>query len=138
VVLFGVVVFFGYAYSALLGWRGTPGALRWGFMAWLFAVMAVYFGWFWSEGRRTLPMRTMAVRLVDRHERPLSRGRALLRYLACWAMLLAPAALASQGSPLWLLALPLPFLWGLRDPLARTLYDRVAGTRLVLDTSPRP
>ena len=137
IVLFGVVVFFGYAYSALLQYRGEPGWLRWGLQAWLFAVIGVYFVWFWSEGRRTLPMRTIGLRLVDAQNQPLGRGRALLRYLLAWALLLAPVLLTAETRhPVWLLLLPIPFVWGLADPQRRTLYDRLARTRLVIDTRP--
>jgi uncharacterized RDD family membrane protein YckC len=137
IVLFGVVVFFGYAYSALLQYRGEPGALRWGLQAWLFLVLGVYFVWFWSEGRRTLPMRTVGVRLLADDDRPPGRGRAAARYTAAWAMLLAPIwAATGTGHPAWLLLWPVPFFWGLFDARRRTLYDRVAGTRLVVDTRP--
>ncbi len=137
IVLFGVVVFFGYAYSALLQYRGEPGALRWGLQAWLFVVLGFYFVWFWSDGRRTLPMRTVGVRLVCDDGRPPGRGRAALRYAAAWTMLLAPMwAATGTGHPAWLLLWPVPFCWGLFDPMRRTLYDRAAGTRLVVDTRP--
>ena len=138
IVLFGVVVFFGYAYSALLGFRGAPGPLRWGFMAWLFVVVGAYFVWFWSEGRRTLPMKTVGLRLVDASGAPVSRMRAAKRYLLGWVAIVVPLAAASRGGPAWLLLLPLPFLWGLKDAQHRTLYDVGAGTRLVVDTRPRP
>ncbi len=137
IVLFGVVVFFGYAYSALLQYRGEPGALRWGLQAWLFIVVGVYFVWFWSDGRRTLPMRTVGVRLVRDDGSAPGRRRAALRYAAAWTMLLAPMwAATGTGHPAWLLLWPVPFCWGLIDPLRRTLYDLAAGTRLVVDTRP--
>jgi len=137
IVLFGVAVFFGYAYSALLQYRGEPGALRWGLQAWLFVVFGVYFVWFWSDGRRTLPMRTVGVRLLADDGLPPRRGRAAIRYATSWAMMLAPVwGATSTGHPAWLLLWPLPFCWGFVDPLRRTLYDRVAGTRLVVDTRP--
>lgn len=137
IVLFGVVVFFGYAYSALLQYRGEPGALRWGLQAWLFVVVGVYFVWFWSDGRRTLPMRTVGVRLVRDDGSAPDRRRAALRYVAAWTMLLAPMwAATGTGHPAWLLLWPVPFCWGLIDPMRRTLYDRAAGTRLVVDTRP--
>jgi uncharacterized RDD family membrane protein YckC len=138
VVLFGVVVFFGYAFSALTQFRGEPGALRWGFQAFLFLVVGTYFTWFWSDGRRTLPMKTVAVRLVDRDDRPTSPTRAALRYLACAVMLLVPVTAGWYLWAGWLLLLPIPFLWTLFDRERRALYDRIAGTRLVLDAEARP
>jgi uncharacterized RDD family membrane protein YckC len=138
VVLFGVVVFFGYGFSALAQFRGEPGALRWTFQAFLFLVVGAYFVWFWSEGRRTLPMKTVALRLVDGRDRPVSRARAALRYLCAWALLLAPVAAAWFAHPAWLLLLPLPFAAAALDADRRTLYDRLAGTRLVVDDARRP
>jgi uncharacterized RDD family membrane protein YckC len=137
VVLFGVVVFFGYAFSALTQFRGEPGTLRWAFQGFLFVVVGAYFTWFWSDGRRTLPMKTVALRLVDRNDRPASRSRAALRYLACAVMLLAPVTGGWYLGPAWLLLLPIPFVWTLFDRERRALYDRVSGTRLVIDADVR-
>jgi uncharacterized RDD family membrane protein YckC len=138
IVLFGVVVFFGYLFSALLQYRVDPGATRlmdWVFRAWLFAVLGAYFVWFWSRGRRTLPMKTVELRVVDTEGRPLSPARAAWRYLCGWATLLVPAAAASAGGPLWLLLIPAAYGCALFDPLHRTLYDRLSGTRLIVDTT---
>jgi len=138
VVLFGVVVFFGYGFSALTQFKGEPGLLRWVFQAYLLVVVGAYFTWFWSEGRRTLPMKTVALRLVDRHDLPASRARSALRYLLCAALALAPATAAWRFGPAWLLLLPVPFLWTFLDRERRALYDRLAGTRLVIDSDARP
>jgi uncharacterized RDD family membrane protein YckC len=138
VVLFGVIVFFGYGFSALLQFRGAPGPLRWGFQAFLFLVLAVYFVWFWSGGRRTLPMKTVSIRLVDRDGRPLRALRAFWRYLCASALLLAPMASAASFGAVFLLLLPIPFAWALFDRDRRALYDVLAGTRLVVDDDPIP
>jgi uncharacterized RDD family membrane protein YckC len=54
-------------------------------------------------------------------------------------MLALPVAIVYLGaSPLWLLLLPVPFFSALFDAQRRTLYDRLAGTRLVIDTRPQP
>jgi uncharacterized RDD family membrane protein YckC len=132
VVLFGVIVFFGYAFSALLQFRGEPGPMRWAFQGYLFALLGVYFGWFWSEGRRTLPMKTVSLQLVTTDDRPLSLPRALLRYLAAWLLLLGPALAAWQLSGWLALLLPVSFFWALFDRDRRALYDVLAGTRLVV------
>jgi uncharacterized RDD family membrane protein YckC len=138
VVLFGVVVFFGYAFSALTQFRGEPGLLRWAFQGFLFIVVGAYFVWFWSDGRRTLPMKTVALRLVDHDDRPASRSRAALRYLTSAIMLIGPLTAGWYLGPLWLVLLPVPFLWTLFDRERRSLYDRVSGTRLVIDADARP
>jgi uncharacterized RDD family membrane protein YckC len=137
VVLFAVIVFFGYAFSALAQFKGEPGPLRWVFQAYLFVVIGAYFVWFWSEGRRTLPMKTVGLRLLDATDRPVSRPRAALRYLLAWTMLLAPALAAWWLAPAWLALLALPFGAALLDGERRTLYDRLAGTRLVVDETGR-
>lgn len=133
VVLFGVVVFFAYGFSAVLQYRAEAGPLRWAFQAFLFLVLAAYFVWFWSEGRRTLPMKTVSLLLVDRDGDPLTASRAAARYLWAAAMLAAPLAAASAGGAVFLLLLPLPFAWALFDREHRALYDVLAGTRLVVD-----
>lgn len=101
-----------------------------------FAVLAWYFTWSWAGGRRTLPMKTWRLALVDVAGAPLSRRTALLRYLATWV---GPVlALAAYGAlhPLgwgahaaWLVAFN--FLWALVDPARQFLHDRIAGTRIV-------
>lgn len=138
VILFGVVFFFGYAYSALLHFDGASSTLRTGFQIYLFCILGAYFGWLWSHDRWTLPMKTMGVKLVrdDGHYSPLSLGRALWRYVLAslffWgglALLLrpAPARVPALALLLWLL----PFFWSLFDHRRRTLYDILAGTLLI-------
>ena len=138
VVLFAVVVFFGYAFSALFSYTvrpGVTGPIDWAFRGWLLLVLGVYFVWFWSRGRRTLPMKTFEVRLVDARGLPPTPARAAVRYLCAWATLLLPAGVASHGGPAWLLLIPVAFFWALFDGQRRTLYDRLSGTRLVVDST---
>ena len=130
VILFGVVFFFGYAFSAVTRWQGHPGALRWAFQAYMFVVLGVYFGWFWSEGRRTLPMKTMALVLQCRDGAPVSRIRALGRYAIAGSWVAGWLGGAQAGSP-WLgLAIFIPFFWPFLDRDRRALYDIASGTRL--------
>ncbi|MCX7272264.1 MAG: RDD family protein [Burkholderiales bacterium] len=135
VILFGVVFFFGYGFSALTQFKGQPGALRNGFQVFMFLVLGVYFVWFWANGRRTLPMKTMDVRLVDAGGIPIGRGRATARYLAACAGWLAALALATWVHPAGLLLAVVPFAWTLIDPQGRALYDRLCGSRLVTGTA---
>jgi uncharacterized RDD family membrane protein YckC len=102
----------------------------------LFAILAWYFVWCWTGGRRTLPMKTWRLALVLANGQPLPAKVALLRYLATWigpALALAAFALLhrhGQGAhALWLIAFN--FLWALVDPDRQFLHDRVAGTRIV-------
>lgn len=133
VLLFGVLFFFGYAFSALTQFRGAPGTLRWAFQAFIALVLAVYFVWSWSGGRRTLPMKTMSVRLVDARGAPLSVPRALARFAAAGAMLVAAIGAATFVHPALAVTLALPAAWSLVDRDRRALYDVFCGTRLVLD-----
>ena len=48
----------------------------------VFAAGALYYGWSWSGGRRTLPMKTWRLRVVRADGGSLDRRRALLRYFA--------------------------------------------------------
>jgi uncharacterized RDD family membrane protein YckC len=103
----------------------------------VFAVLAAYFTWTWSGGRRTLPMKTWRLALVLANGAPVPPRSALMRYLATW---IGPAlALAAYGAldPLglsahaaWLVAFN--FVWAFVDPGRQFLHDRVAGTRIVL------
>jgi uncharacterized RDD family membrane protein YckC len=106
----------------------------------LFAAGALYFGWFWTAGRRTLPMKTWRLALVRRDGRPLDRRTALLRYAAAWIgpvlALGAYLALRRAGAGLGALAVPvlaLNFLGAFVDPERAFLHDRIAGTRIVAD-----
>lgn len=116
-------------------------AARVGSFVALFALGALFFGWIWSEGRRTLPMKAWHLALVTIDGNPPSRRTALKRYVAAWigpALAVAAfAMLAPRG--LGVVAWPLVFVnWlaALVDPQRQFLHDRIAGTRLVL-SAPR-
>jgi uncharacterized RDD family membrane protein YckC len=99
----------------------------------MFGVLGLYFVWFWSNGRRTLPMKTMSVVLVDREGRPASTRRSLMRYLAASAGWVVALGLAARVHWAALALVALPFAWALIDRRRRTLYDIASGTRLVTD-----
>ena len=101
---------------------------------------ATYYAWCWSGGRRTLPQKTWRLRLIDRRGGPLSRRQALVRYAAAWigpALALAGyAALHESGYARNVLAFAaLNYCWAIIDPDRQFLHDRIAGTRVVEDTS---
>jgi uncharacterized RDD family membrane protein YckC len=132
VILFGVVFFFAYGFSALTTFKGAEGLLRTTFQAYLFLVLGGYFTWFWSSGRRTLPMKTMEVELVATATgRPLGTLRAAWRYVLASAFFWGLLAVVWKLSAWWLFLWPLPFAWSLFDARRRTLYDVLAGTMLV-------
>ena len=102
----------------------------------LFALGALYFGWSWSSGRRTLPMKTWRLALVTAVGAPLPRRVALVRYGAAWLgpvlavvayALLAPHGLGALAWPV----VTLNWLAALVDPERQFLHDRIAGTRIV-------
>lgn len=97
---------------------------------------ALFYGWCWSEGRRTLPMKTWHLALATRDGGPVPRRAALVRYLAWWIgpalglvayALLRPYGLGAVALPLLLVN----YLSALVDPERQFLHDRVAGTRVV-------
>ena len=96
------------------------------------AILGGYFAYFWSGGRRTLPMKTWKLALVDANGGPLSVGRAIVRYVAAWS---GPAGAiawyAATHSRAAALALALPYAWALVDRERAFLHDRVARTQLV-------
>lgn len=107
-------------------------------IAFLGVVAAVYFSWFWSRGQ-TLPMRTWNIRLVDRHGRAVTQGRALLRfvYATLW---FAPVVAVLAGRDHFnlreagVLAAGWIAFWALASrlhPQRQFWHDALAGTRLV-------
>lgn len=102
----------------------------------LFALGAAYFGWCWSDGRRTLAMKTWKLALVTPEGAPLDRRRALLRYVAAWLgpalglaayVLLKPLGCGGLAWPL----LALNWIAAFVDRDRQFLHDRIAGTRIV-------
>ena len=95
-VLFGVVMAAGFLYSLLSQQRHALQG-RSGLQAFLFVVLGIYFVWFWSHGGQTVAMKAWQVRLVDPQGRPVSQGRALLRYLASWLWFLPALTVARMA-----------------------------------------
>jgi len=124
----------GSATTHTLGLPTTPA--RVGAFAALFLLGATFYGWSWSEGRRTLPMKTWHLSIVTRDGAPVPRRAALVRYVAWWIGpalgLIAYALLRGHGLggfavPLFLLN----YLAAFVDPERQFLHDRVARTRVV-------
>ena len=138
VILFGVLWFVDYAFSALTRFQGEPGTLRHIFQGLQILVLGVYFVGFWSKGRRSLPMKTMSLQLVTQAGHAVSTVTATIRYLSALGMLLAALALAYYLHPAAGILVLTPYAWTLIDRDRRALYDRIAGTRLVTtDDQPR-
>lgn len=87
VLLFGLVMAVGTAYSIAVGQRhGLQG--REGMMVAQFVALAMYFMWFWTHGGQTLAMKTWQVRLLGASGEPVSLWKALARFLLSWLWLM--------------------------------------------------
>jgi len=102
-------------FSYLFG-DATHGWKRHLLQAWVLAVTAAYFAWFWTRGGQTLPMKTWRLRVVARDGGPVAVPRALRRFV------LALLGFAALG---------LGFLWAFVDRDRQFLHDRLSGTLLV-------
>ncbi len=102
----------------------------------LFVVLGLYCAWGWSDGRRTLPMKTWRIAMESATGGFLDMKRAALRYLAGWIgpalAIAAYTALRPSGHNRWAIALlGFNYAWALVNADRQFLHDRVAGTRLV-------
>jgi uncharacterized RDD family membrane protein YckC len=139
ILLFAVVFVAGWLFSTLGQVRDAMDPRRSLLQVFLFVVFGIYFAWFWSRGQ-TLAMKTWKIRVVDRCGRPLSQGRALLRYACSWLWFLPPLALFALWRPgptgMGLVLLAWVALWALSSrlhPQRQFWHDAIAGTRLVRD-----
>lgn len=139
VLLFGVVFIADYLFSALTQTRSGL-QNRHEQQAFLFVVLGIYFGWFWSRGQ-TLAMKTWHIRIVGVDGQRVSQGRAVLRYVLSWIWFLPPLAgstlLSLNGAQVLGLGLAWVALWTLLarlQPQRQFWHDVWAGTRLVVDT----
>jgi len=114
------------------------GTARIALQVYLLIVVGAYFVLFWKRGH-TLPMKTWRLRLVAADGGPVGTRAALARF-AVAAISLIPAlvgALELRQSPhslvAWLALVPgaLAVSWCLWDADRQSVYDRLAGTRLV-------
>ncbi len=133
VLLFGVLFFFNYAFSALTQFKGQTGPMLWAFQVFNVIVLGVYFAGLWSDGRRTLPMKTMHVRLTTLTGEPVGRGRAVVRFAVALALIVVGIAAGRYVHPLLGMLVVAGQVWAVFDRDRQTLYDRVSGTRLVHD-----
>jgi uncharacterized RDD family membrane protein YckC len=94
------------------------GPRLWAFQLFVFIVFAVYFGWSWSQGRRTLPQKTWGLRVLMQNGAPVSQTRAVLRYTLAWVSL----GCGFMG-----------FFYAWLDKDRAFLHDRLLGTRIFID-----
>jgi uncharacterized RDD family membrane protein YckC len=145
VLLFGVVMISAYLFSSLTQQRHALQG-RHELQAFLFLILGIYFGWFWSRSGQTVAMKAWHIRVVDAAGRPLTQSRAVLRYLLSW-LWFAPALLAlwitglrSGGAVTGVLvAGVLGYALVARlHPQRQFLHDALCGTRLVTWRPPLP
>ncbi|MCK6392351.1 RDD family protein [Zoogloea sp.] len=98
-----------------IGTDYTPG----GGVLWIyiFAVLGMYFLWYWRRGGQTLAMQTWKLRIVNSDGKPVSLRQGWIRYALAWPSVL----LFGVG-----------LVWALIDKDRQFLHDRLAGTRIVL------
>ncbi|MGB5830947.1 MAG: RDD family protein [Thiohalocapsa sp.] len=125
-LLCGVLVFAAAVFvipaQSVTGDTMIEGPLRLVLQGWLLAVVLLYFGYFWSEGRQTLAMRAWRTRLVSDDGAALSGMDALRR------LVFAVATLTPLGAGL---------LWVLFDRDGLAWYDRLSRTRPVIVVKPK-
>jgi uncharacterized RDD family membrane protein YckC len=138
VLLFGVLMIAGYLFSSLTQQTHALKG-RAALQAFLFLVLGIYFGWFWSRSGQTVAMRAWHIRLVDSQGQPVRQARALARYLVSYIWFLpalASAALMhwSGGSALfgWMALWALIYAGSTRlRPDRQYWHDVLCGTRLI-------
>ena len=135
-LLFGVVFVAGYLFGTLTQTRNALNN-RHELQFFVFVVIGIYFGWFWSKGQ-TLAMKTWHIRVVDRQGRALSQGRAVLRYLLCWVWFLPPLAgmapFPLRAGEVTVLTVGWVLVWALLSRFRadrQFWHDAWAGTRLI-------
>lgn len=136
-LLFAIALIASLVFSVAVDMRSGMDARRWLLQGFLLLVFAVYFSYLWTRGQ-TLPMKTWRIAIVDRHGRPLTQGRALLRYVFCSVWVAAPLAAYSSGRftlpQVAVIAGVWVAVWALLSrlqPQRQFWHDVWAGTRLV-------
>ena len=114
-LLLAIAIIATFPFIAAFG-EATEGWRRHALQAWYVIACGIYFGWFWTRGGQTLPMKVWRIRLVRQDGARVEWTRAVHRYA------IALLGLAAGG---------LGFLWALWDPYGQFLHDRLAGTALV-------
>jgi uncharacterized RDD family membrane protein YckC len=121
-MVFGIYFLPSYLYLSLSNTRFEDlqqGGLRaWLYQFFIFIIFAIYFGWSWSNGRRTLAQKTWGVRIVNLDGTGLSQRRAVLRYTLAWCSVLC----GFMG-----------FFYAFLNKERLFLHDKILGTRIIFD-----
>jgi uncharacterized RDD family membrane protein YckC len=138
VLLFGVVVTAGLVWGVLTEQRHALVGQQ-GLQAVVFIVLGVYFVWFWSRKGQTLAMQTWHIRLLKTDGAPVTRWRALCRYLLAWLWFLPALIVLWLTGPNKGFVVTVVLLGGVLayaalarlHPSRQYLHDRICSTRLV-------
>ncbi len=140
-----IAIAVGFAFAGILALTGIqsgrlPKGYRYALFLFWYSAVGVYFIYSWRGGQ-TLPMRAWRLRLVARDGGAVPMRWVLCRFAVgsltwCTAVFAViwirerPDSLAG-----WACLLPLAVAlgWTLIDPQNQTLYDRISGTKLVME-----
>ena len=97
------------------------------FIAYIYLVSFLFYGWFWTHGGQTLGLKTWHIRLISENGGSVNWKQAMLRYLAsiiCW--------LSAGAGFLWCYTNPERLAWN--DLLSKTRLVRCNPERVVGNT----
>jgi uncharacterized RDD family membrane protein YckC len=147
-LLGAILVAIGFALLPLVGPRVNPAgphslyfpsaSARLASLIFVVLCCGAYCVWLWSDGRRSLPMKTWRVALQTTAGSRVTLGTAAIRYAAWWigpiVALAAYSGLESWRHSRWLWPLAgINYAWAILDRDGQFLHDRIAGTRLVYE-----
>ena len=142
-VLLGVIAFTFLLPNLGLGIFFNISLPSWLTFIYLYAVLGIYFVWYWTKSGQTLAMQTWRIRMISQNGYKLTQRQALWRYVfgSLWIMpcvLLQFIFHLEKWQIIEMLFTVALFLWPLSIYLDRRipgerqgLPDRIAGTRLV-------
>lgn len=110
----------------------------------LFAVIIIFYSWFWTHGGQTLGMRTWKQQLISLNGKSVSWQQSFLRVLSgtpAWIFFLISLLLwmfpekthATKylaNIPAWLIVL-VSFIWVLLDNRSGNWRDKITGTKII-------
>ena len=142
-VLLGVIALTFLVPNLVLGILFGVSLPSWLTFLYLYAVLGIYFVWYWTKSGQTLAMQTWRVRIIDQQGYNLKRRQAIWRYIyaSLWVLpciVLQAVLHLEKWQIIEMLFTVSLFFWPLSIYLDRTgarnrqsLPDRLAGTRLV-------
>ena len=111
------------------------------YQLYLLLITAGYFGWLWTHGGQTLPMKTWRFKVVNRNGNPLTVAEALKRFAiamlffgpaAAGLVLLFFPARMNLAITMWMfLPMVATIWWAKFDHERQFLHDHLSGTMLV-------